>query len=98
MTQPASNQISLNIMEREFLLSCRPEERQKLEHAAQVLENKMIALRNAGHTTGIERIAMLAGLQVVIELIELQAAKPLIEPDALRQKIRSIEENIARVL
>lgn len=97
MTQ-STNQITLHMMEREFLLACRPEERSKLESAAEMLESKMITLRNSGSVTGIERVAMLAGLQIAVELIDLQAAKPLIEPEALRQKIRSIEDSITSAL
>ncbi|MES2208084.1 MAG: cell division protein ZapA [Pseudomonadota bacterium] len=98
MTTQQNQQVSLHIMEREFLLSCKPEEQLKLKAAADMLEQKITSLRNAGHTTGMERIAILAGLQLAVELIDLQAAKPLIEPTALREKIRHIENNISQVL
>ena len=98
MNPQLDHTISLHIMERDFLLSCKPEEQAKTHEAAALLESKMVALKNAGHITGVERIAMLAGLQIAIELLDLQAAKPLIEPADLRQKIRTIENNISQVL
>jgi cell division protein ZapA len=98
MTSTTAQPITLHLMEREFLLSCTPEERPMLEEAAKLLEQKMLVLRQAGHTTGVERVAMLAGLQIAVELLKLQAAKPLVDPQELREKIHGIETSISAVL
>jgi cell division protein ZapA len=98
MSTPTHTQISLHIMERDFLLSCRPEEHAKTQQAAAMLENKMQILRNGGHITGVERIAILAGLQLAVELLDLQAAKPLVDPEWLRNKIQTLEQNVQQAL
>jgi cell division protein ZapA len=94
MVQP----LSLTMMEREFHLSCSVDERPIIEKAAQLLEERMLTLRQAGHTTGAERVAMLAGLQITVELLKLQDAKPLVDPQELREKIRTLESSISAVL
>jgi cell division protein ZapA (FtsZ GTPase activity inhibitor) len=98
MNPQLEHTISLHIMERDFLLSCKPEEQAKTHEAAALLEEKMVALKTAGHITGVERIAILAGLQLAVELLDLQAAKPLIDPEWLRAKIDHIENTVQQVL
>ena len=67
-----ANPVSVNILDREFLIGCTPEERPGLLAAASYLDGKMRELRgaNRGSTQSIDRIAVLAALNMAHELLQ----------------------------
>ena len=61
--------IEVNIMGREFTIACPPEERDSLLSAVSYLDKKMCDIRDAGKVVGVERIAMMAALNLAHELL-----------------------------
>ena len=61
--------IDLTIMGREFTVSCTDEERAGLLEAVSYLDKKMHDIRDTGKVIGIERIAMMAALNLSHELL-----------------------------
>lgn len=70
-----SEPVSVRILERDYLIACTPEERPGLMRAAVYLDGKLRELRNAGSNRGggLDRIAVLAALNIAHELLALQA-------------------------
>lgn len=64
--------VAVNILDREFLLSCTPEERPGLIAAAAHLDAKMREVRSRTRGAGMERVAILTALNITHELLELQ--------------------------
>ena len=64
--------VSVSILDREFLIGCSAEERPGLIAAASYLDAKMREIRNAARSAGIERIAVMAALNIAHELIQLR--------------------------
>lgn len=62
--------VTINILDREFLIGCTPEERAGLLAAASYLDGKMREVRGASRTQSIDRIAVLAALNMAHELLQ----------------------------
>lgn len=67
-----SEPVSVRILDREYLIACQPEERAGLAAAAAYLDAKLRELRNSHRGGGLERIAVLAGLNIAHELLDLR--------------------------
>jgi cell division protein ZapA len=61
--------VEVNIMGREFTIACPPDERESLLSAVSYLDKKMSDIRESGKVVGIERIAMMAALNLAHELL-----------------------------
>jgi cell division protein ZapA len=64
-----SKPIDVIIMGREFTVSCTDEERQGLLDAVDYLDKKMRDIRDSGKIVGIERIAIMAALNLSHEVL-----------------------------
>jgi cell division protein ZapA len=61
--------VTITILEKEYLISCRDEERDQLHTAAAFLNDKMREVKNGGKVVGTERIAVMAALNITSELL-----------------------------
>ena len=59
-------QISLRIMEKEYVVACPYEERSALLDAAEFLNNRMREIRDSGKVVGHDRIAVMVALNLEI--------------------------------
>lgn len=67
-----SEPISVHILEREYLVACPPEERSALLAASQLLDSRMREVRGGNRMASIDRIAVLAALNLAAEFIKLK--------------------------
>ncbi|HDY99617.1 MAG TPA: cell division protein ZapA [Pseudomonas sabulinigri] len=67
MSQPLT--VTLHILDKEYRVSCPPEERSNLEQAARHLDTTMRDIRNSGKVIGVERIAVMAALNISHEML-----------------------------
>ena len=68
------NRVSVRILEKEYHVACPLEERPALLDSAEYLNRKMREIRDSGKVIGLDRIAVMAALNIVNEL--LQDARP----------------------
>jgi cell division protein ZapA len=61
--------LQINIMGREFRVACPDNEQQGLLQAVDYLNKKMIEIRDHGKIIGLERIAIMAALNIAHELL-----------------------------
>ncbi len=61
--------LDVNIMGREFRVSCTEEERRDLLKAVDYLNGKMREIRDTGKVIGVERIAIMAALNIAHEYL-----------------------------
>jgi cell division protein ZapA len=66
--------VFVKILDKEYQVACPREERQALQQSAQLLDDRMKAIKNSGAVIGLERIAVMAALNLSHEL--LQAKSP----------------------
>lgn len=64
--------VAVNILDREFLIGCTPEERPGLIAAAGYIDGKMREIRDHARSAGVDRIAVMAALNMAHELMQLK--------------------------
>jgi cell division protein ZapA len=62
-------QIEVRILDRGYMLSVSPEDKQALQDSAQMVDARMRSIRDTGKVSGLDRIAVMAALQLAHELL-----------------------------
>jgi cell division protein ZapA len=65
--------VEVRILDREFTVGCEPGERDSLMAAAQLLDTRMREIRGAHKMAALDRVAVLAALNLAHELQQLRA-------------------------
>lgn len=65
--------VDISILGRDYSLVCPPEEKQALTAAAQHISQLAGRIQGSGKVSGNERIAVMAAIQVAIELLSVKA-------------------------
>ncbi|UXI69168.1 cell division protein ZapA [Tahibacter amnicola] len=92
-----SDPVSVSILDREFLIACTAEERPGLIAAAAYLDGKMREVRNAIRAPGLDRIAVLAALNITHELINLKQQGATDASD-VAQHVQALKHKLEGVL
>ncbi|MBD3641225.1 MAG: cell division protein ZapA [Marinobacter sp.] len=66
----SSTTVEVKILDKEYLVACPEEEQEALIRAARHLDHKMREIRSSGKVFGVERIAVMAALNITHELLE----------------------------
>ena len=61
--------VDVSIMGREFRVSCTDDEHEALMAAVSFLDRKMREIRDSGKVIGVERVAIMAALNIAHELL-----------------------------
>ncbi len=85
--------LTVTILEREYRVACPPGQEEQLEQSARALDRKMGEIRSTGKVFGIERIAVMAALNLTHELL---AREP--EDGADREALERMEHKIDQAL
>ncbi|NBU24450.1 MAG: cell division protein ZapA [Gammaproteobacteria bacterium] len=85
--------VSVRILDKEYLVACPFEERSALLDAAQHLDTRMREVRDTGKVVGIDRIAVIAALNLANELLRVQSREKRAEAEA-GGRVRALRERI----
>lgn len=88
--------VSVRILEKEYQVACLPEERSELLDSAEFLNGKMKDIRDGGNIVGLDRIAVVAALNLAHELLKRDRAAAS-EGDA-SGRIRQMRERVESAL
>jgi cell division protein ZapA len=91
-----SARVSVRILEKEYQVACLPEERSELLDSAEYLNEKMREIRDAGNIVGLDRIAVMAALNLAHELLKIRG-RDAVDSD-VSQKIRQLRERVEGAL
>lgn len=89
--------VSVKILEKEYHVTCPPEERPALLDSAEYLNRKMREIRDSGKVIGLDRIAVMAALNIVNELLKVRDHDEGVETD-LATRIKVMRERVENVL
>ena len=70
MSEPAS----VRILDRDYLIACEPGEREGLVAAAHLLDGRMRDIRGGNRMAAVDRIAVMAALNLAHELLQSKQA------------------------
>ncbi len=72
MSTDDSIAVTVKILEKEYHISCPPEEQESLIRATLYLNEKMNQTRETGRLVGVDRIAVMAAINIAHELLQLK--------------------------
>jgi cell division protein ZapA len=64
--------VTIRILEKEYNVACPVEEKASLLASAELLNGKMREIRDSGKVVGLDRVAVMAALNLANELIKAQ--------------------------
>lgn len=85
--------ISVIILDREYQFTCTPEERAALREAAELLDGRMRDIKAQGNLMALERIAVMAALNMSDEIIKLRK-KGVARSETVDKKIRLLADQV----
>ena len=88
--------IKVYILDKEYLVACPEEERDALKASAKYLNDRMLEIRGSGKVVGIDRIAVMAALNLAHEIVESGANAT--ELDAYTARIGHLNARIEETL
>ena len=97
-------QLDVSILGRDYKVACRESERAELMRAVALLDARMREIRDAGKVAAVDRIAVMAALNLANELLRSRApspsepaAAPIDDPRAER-RIRAMQTAIDQLM
>ncbi len=89
--------VSVRILEKEYQVSCPASERTDLLDSAEVLNAKMREIRDSGKVVGLDRIAVMAALNMANELLHARAKDKALEGN-VGQRLKLMSDRVESVL
>lgn len=91
--------VGVRILEKEYQVACPAEERAALLASAEYLNAKMREIRDSGKVVGLDRVAVMAALNITNELLQARNAVPDESAEVeLAGRIRSLRERVESAL
>ena len=89
--------VSVRILEKEYHITCPMEERADLLDSAEFLNAKMREIRDSGKVVGLDRIAVIAALNMANELIRFRNRDTDLASD-VGSRLRILRERVESAL
>lgn len=89
--------VTVRILDKEYRVACQEQEQESLLESAHLLDHRMREIRQTGRVIGIDRIAVMAALNISHELLTLKNQQHGIESQTL-ERIQNLQSRIADTL
>jgi len=90
-------QVTIRILEKEYQVACPAAERPSLMASAELLNAKMREIRDSGKVVGLDRVAVMAALNLANDLIKAQSQDEELK-HIVGVRIRSMREHLDTAL
>ena len=84
--------VDVSILGRDYSLACLPNEKEALLSAVRLVDQRMLAIKDAAKVSGNERIAVMAAIQIAGELLSMRAPSGPLANVAVGDFKRKIED------
>ena len=92
-----SARVSVRILEKDYQIACPTDERSDLLDSAELLNSRMREIRDGGKVIGLDRIAVIAALNLATELIRLRSRDGHLESE-VGSRLRILRERVESAL
>lgn len=89
--------MSVRILEKEYQIRCPADERTDLLDSAQLLNEEMRKIRDSGKVVGLDRIAVLAAINMANELLQSRAKDEVFETN-IGPRLKILSDRVDGVL
>jgi cell division protein ZapA len=97
MTHQDQARVSVRIMDKEYVVACPYEERSALLDAAEFLNARMREIRDTGKVVGLDRIAVMAALNLAHEFLKGKDRESRLD-NGVGQRVRALRERVEGAL
>ena len=99
MSEVKTPGVSVNILDKEYIIACDDDERHDLMRSADYLDKKMREIRDNGKVIGADRIAVMAALNISHELLAQPAKTSTSKStEQIAPRIKGLQEKIEQAL
>jgi cell division protein ZapA len=88
--------MQISIMGREFRVACAPEEQKSLREAVDFLNRKMQEIKDQGKINGLDRIAIMAALNISHEFLTARVGN--FDVSEFKRRMNSIESTLDQAM
>lgn len=93
----AHAQVSVRILDKEYQVACPVNERTDLLDSAEILNEKMREIRDTGRIVGLDRIAVMAALNMANDLLHAKERDRALEGD-VSNRLKLISDRVESAL
>jgi cell division protein ZapA len=97
MTHQDQARVSVRIMEKEYVVACPYDERSALLDAAEFLNARMREIRDTGKVVGLDRIAVMAALNLAHEFLRGKDRESKLD-SGVGHRVRALRERVEGAL
>lgn len=90
--------VSVDILDKAYQVACPPDQEAALLAAARHLDQSMRDIRATGKVIGLERVAIMAALNISHELQSLRAGGPAVTLDDHEDRLKSLNHSLDEAL
>ena len=91
------SQVTIRILEKEYNVACPAEEKPALVASAELLNHKMREIRDSGKVVGLDRVAVMAALNLANDLLRAQGHDEELK-NIVGLRIRAMREQLDSAL
>lgn len=88
--------LKISILDKEYQVNCQTDERDALLRSAKLLNDKMDEIRHGSHIIGLERVAVMAALNISHDLIKAQNS--FSQDSGASDALQSMDSKLSSVL
>ena len=96
MNEPNA-QVSVRILDKEYQVACPANQRTNLLDSAEMLNTKMREIRDTGRIVGLDRIAVMAALNMANDLLQASERDQELE-GGISDRLKNISDRVDAVL
>lgn len=85
------SRVTVRILDKEYVIACPPEEKPALLESVEVLNEKMREVRDSGKVVGLDRIAVIAALNLTHDMLRLRSRDRRVESE-FSGRVRALRE------
>jgi cell division protein ZapA len=89
--------VTIRILEKEYHVACPAAEKPSLMASAELLNSKMREIRDSGKVVGLDRVAVMAALNLANELLKVQGQEDELK-NIVGVRIRAMREHLDSAL
>ncbi len=89
--------VNVKILEKEYEVACPANERADLLDSAEMLNGKMREIRDGGKVAGLDRIAVMAALNLANDLLKARDQGEVLE-SAAKERLQAMRERVETAL
>jgi cell division protein ZapA len=89
--------VSVQILDKDYLIVCPPDEQNDLLESAAYLNSKLREIRSTGKVVGIERMVVMAALNMANDLVKSRSREQRLDSD-LGVRVKHLRERVEKAL